>query len=213
MLTTARMRRSHRIVPFVLSVAFLLCLLTDAAGQHVARQTSFGFWSGANVGNGHAFGFAHHRRLVLAGLSWAPLLTQRRRFVLKYRIDLVPLTLLRDQRFAPPGQPKPPGHEWVYAAGISPVGAQMEFPNRTRIMPFAEVTGGFLYFRRRVLAYDGTRFQFTVAPGVGLHVFLTPRLAIDFGYKYHHFSNANMYRSNPALDSHMLYAGVSVFRR
>jgi hypothetical protein len=38
------------------------------------------------------------------------------------------------------------------------------------------------------------------------------RTAIDLGHKYHHTSNANLGTQNPALDSHVLFVGLSLFQ-
>lgn len=92
------------------------------------------------------------------------------------------------------------------------MGAQVDFGARRRVRPFFEVTGGFLYFSSKILARDATRFNFTIAPGLGTHIALSPHTSLMVGYKYHHMSNANIYRSNPGVDSQELYMGVSLFR-
>ncbi|MGH7928909.1 MAG: acyloxyacyl hydrolase, partial [Candidatus Binatia bacterium] len=35
---------------------------------------------------------------------------------------------------------------------------------------------------------------------------LAPKRAVTLGYKLHHMSNANTHRSNPGMDSHVIYA-------
>ena len=101
---------------------------------------------------------------------------------------------------------------WVYGAGLSPVGTQIDFRPQARLRPFFEVTGGFLYFTSKVLASGGTQFNFTIAPGGGVHIALSPRTALTLGYKYHHMSNADLNHDNPGVDSEELYCGISLFR-
>lgn len=173
--------------------------------QHVTM------WGAGSFGNGHVFGYSQNRQLDLAGFNWALPVWNRKRFVLKYRMDAIPAAFLRDERFMATWQPVPGVKDWIYGAGFNPVGAEMIFPTHGRLQPFADVTGGFLYFRRKVLEYDGTRFNFTIATGFGSHVFVSRTNAITFGYRYHHLSNANIHKNNPGVDSHLVYGGWSMF--
>lgn len=176
--------------------------------QEADGGSRFAIWSGANFANGHIFGYAQDKRTVQAAFSWTPALMRRSSFTVRYRVDAIPVALLHDRRYAPPGKSNPRETEWVAGAGLSPVGGQVDFHTRTRVTPFFEVTGGFLYFRRRVLAYNETQFQFTIAPGIGARIPLKGRIAVEFGYKYHHMSNANIYHSNLGVDSQMVYTGL-----
>lgn len=196
---------------FVACAFFIASLITPtstrAQAQEGSRLAQLAVWSGANFANGNVVGFDHDRRLVQAGFTWAPILMRRQTFTLRYRAEVIPVALLHDYRFGAAGK------SWVYGGGLNPVGAQMEFHNRTRIIPFGSVTGGFLYFHHQVLAYTDTQFQFTVAPGAGIRIPLRGRTSIEFGYEYHHMSNANIYHSNPGLDSQILYTGLCFFSR
>lgn len=183
--------------------------------QEMARGTEYAFWSGGNFTNGHLFGFSDGRRLVPIGLVWAPVLARHKYFTVRYRIDVIPAAFLHDDRYAAAGQRAAvrPGMRWVYGAGASPVGTQVDFLPRARVRPFFEVTGGFLYFDSRILGTQTTQFNFTFAPGAGVHLPLSRRMALVVGYKYHHLSNANLYRQNPGLDSQELYCGIALFGR
>jgi opacity protein-like surface antigen len=88
----------------------------------------------------------------------------------------------------------------------------MNFRRGKRIQPLWDVQGGFLYFTQRVLAAEGSQFQFTIASGPGAQIFFTPRTAITVGYRYHHLSNANISKRNPGTDTHQLYFSFSLFR-
>jgi hypothetical protein len=190
-----------------------ICLGTvRLAAQKSARGAEYAVWSGGNFADGHVIGFSQGRQLVPVGLVWAPVLARHRHFTVRYRIDVLPAAFLHDDRLAPPKQLRPRGMRWVYGGGLSPVGAQIDFRPRARVRPFFEVTAGFLYFTSKVLSYGGTQFNFTVAPGGGVHVALSPRTALILGYKYHHMSNADLNHQNPGVDSEELYCGISLFR-
>jgi hypothetical protein len=180
--------------------------------QERATGTEYAVWSGGNFADGDVVGISRGRQLVPVGLVWAPVLARRRHFVVRYRIDVFPAAFLHDNRLAPPKQRQPRGMHWVYGGGLSPVGTQIDFRPRARLRPFFEVTGGFLYFTSKVLSYGGTQFNFTVAPGGGVHIALSPRTALILGYKYHHMSNADLNHENPGVDSQELYGGISLFR-
>ncbi len=195
---------------FVLLI--IICFGAVALGaQEKAIGTEYAAWSGGNFGDGHIVGFSQGRRLIPIGLVWAPVLARHKHFIVRYRIDAIPAAFLHDDRLAPPRQLQPHGMRWVYGAGVSPVGTQIDFRPRKRLRPFFEVTAGFLYFDRTVLSYGGTQFNFTAAPGGGVHITLSPRTALIIGYKYHHMSNANLNQQNPGVDSQELYCGISLF--
>ena len=196
----------------VLLACVLLSTLSLAA-QESENTTEYGFWSGGNFATGHIVGYSKDQHLVPFGLMWAPVLTRHRHFAVRYRAELFPAVFLHDDRYASSGKSQPRGMRWVYGGGASPVGAQVDFGGPARIRPFFEVTGGFLYFTSRILGYDATQFNFTLAPGVGTHIAISPRTALMIGYKYHHMSNAELHHENPGLDSQELYFGVAFFRR
>jgi hypothetical protein len=67
--------------------------------------------------------------------------------------------------------------------------------------------GGFLYFNRQI--FGATQFNSTAQLGAGVPVFTSRHHSIDFGYKYHHISNANPGRINLGLDPHVVLVAVS----
>lgn len=192
----------------------LVCLTSlVSVAQQTGKGTEYAFWAGGNFTNGRVVGFVQDRRLVPFGIVWAPVLAHYRHFDIRYRVDLLPAVFLHDRHYVSPGQPPHPGLHWVYGAGASPVGMQVDIGAPRKIRPFFEVTGGFLYFESKILGYQTTQFNFTIAPGFGAHITVSPRAALILGYKYHHMSNANIYLANPGVDSQELYLGVSLFSR
>ena len=55
----------------------------------------------------------------------------------------------------------------ITGAGLAPVGFQVNFRRRERVQPFAQVSGGFLYFSERVPNEGGAQFNFTGDVGGG----------------------------------------------
>jgi opacity protein-like surface antigen len=60
--------------------------------------------------------------------------------------------------------------------------------------------------------FGATQFNFTAQLGAGVQPFTSKHRSIDFGYKYHRISNANLGRINPGMDSHVVFVGVSFVR-
>ena len=57
--------------------------------------------------------------------------------------------------------------------------------------------------------HDG--FAFMLEGGVGMHVFLTPSLALSPSWRFHHLSNAGIRRPNVGINSQLFLLGVSLF--
>ena len=79
------------------------------------------------------------------------------------------------------------------------------------VYAFVAASVGFLYFEDDIPVPRSSRFNFTPEIGLGVQFFLTPKRSLTLGYKLHHMSNANTGRSNPGMDSHVIYAGFSFF--
>jgi hypothetical protein len=72
----------------------------------------------------------------------------------------------------------------------------------------ADVTGGFLYFGRPLLAANATRFNFTGSAGLGLRVAAGEGGWLLIGYRVHHTSNGGLGEVNPGMDAHQVYVGA-----
>lgn len=104
------------------------------------------------------------------------------------------------------------GAEDDHGAGLSPVGFQLNFRRRERIQPFAQASGGFLYFGERIPDARGAQFNFTADFGGGVQWKTGARRAWTIGYRYHHVSNGYRADVNPGFDSNLFYVGFSIFR-
>ena len=167
----------------------------------------FGVWGGGSLDSPTLIGKFEDARLGLIGVRYARVLARGEHVTLKYTSDAVPVAFLSFPDTALPGV-----RRTIYGAGLSPVGFQVNFRRRERVQPFAQASGGFLYFSERVPDETGAQFNFTADFGGGVQVKTGARKAWTFGYRYHHISNGYRAATNPGFDSNLFYVGFSFFR-
>jgi len=176
----------------------------------------FGVWGGGSWDSPTLIGKAEDARLALLGLRYARVLARGDNLALKYTLDAVPLAVLSYEGESL--EPPPPGlaarrvRRQITGAGLSPVGFQLNFRRRERVQPFAQASGGFLYFGERVPLEGGAQFNLTADFGGGLQVKTGARRAWTLGYRYHHVSNGYRAQLNPGFDANVFYFGYSIFR-
>jgi hypothetical protein len=172
----------------------------------------FGFWGGGSFSSPTLIGATEGTRFGLLGFRYARVLARGESLALKYTLDAVPLASLS----FPALEPEPGGlrrvRRTITGAGLSPVGFQLNFRRRERVQPFAQGSGGFLYFGERVPDVRGAQFNFTADFGGGVQWKTGARRAWTVGYRYHHVSNGYRADANPGFDSNLFYVGFSVFR-
>ncbi|HEY0459964.1 MAG TPA: acyloxyacyl hydrolase [Pyrinomonadaceae bacterium] len=136
---------------------------------------------------------------------------------LKYTVDFTPVAVLNypDIELArtPTGSIIRSTRPTRYAWGIAPLGLRFNFRPRRRVQPFAESTGGFLYFNKTTPNFGGTRFNFTIDVGGGLEFKLKNKRALTVGYKYYHISNGFRGDYNPGYDNNLIYLGYTFFSK
>ena len=196
----------------VLLTALLLGTLSRAQ-DFGASPHEFSIWTGATFASGHVFGFAQDRRLYLANARYGRSFATIKNIRLRYTAEITPVAVLSEPDEAGvPTLGAGTSREYIYGGGFSPIGLQVNFRDGKRLQPVLDANGGALWFTRKVLSPEASRFNFTVHMGLGLRTFLTPGRAVTFGYRYHHLSNANITDRNPGTDSHMLYFSFAVLR-
>jgi lipid A 3-O-deacylase len=81
-----------------------------------------------------------------------------------------------------------------------------------RIRPYAEFTGGpFWTDLGGRIREQANEFNFILSGGVGVSCFITPQLAFNAGYRFHHISNAGTAFPNLGLNASLPFAGFSFF--
>jgi len=182
----------------------------QASGSAFGLEKSaneFGVWGGGSLDSPTLIGKFEDARLGLIGVRYARVLARGEHVTLKYTSDAVPVAFLSFPDTAIRG-----ARRTIYGAGLSPVGFQVNFRARERVQPFAQASGGFLYFSERVPDETGAQFNFTADFGGGVQVKTGARKAWTFGYRYHHISNGYRAGTNPGFDSNLFYVGFSFFR-
>lgn len=192
----------------------------DASPYDLKKGTyEFGAWGGGSFDSTTWFGRTPNRKLIITGFRGGRVMGSKKHFTFEYTVDVNPYVRLvqprefvffeaRDSNAVILTESGPD----AVGVGISPIGLKFLFRRRERVKPFINSTAGFLYFERNVPYDAGRKFNFAFDVGAGFQVFSKSRNATMFGYKYHHFSNANTADVNPGVDSHIIYAGFSVFR-
>jgi opacity protein-like surface antigen len=89
--------------------------------------------------------------------------------------------------------------------------ARYNFVTGTRLVPFFDFGLGILYWDLRLPEFLGSRFNFTIQAGAGLHYFATDRLAVTGEVRLHHISNAGTDTPNRAVNSSVYLLGISYF--
>jgi lipid A 3-O-deacylase PagL len=197
----------------LLCVGFFSASYVDAADSAGANDryalrsgmNEFGVWAGGSPGNSRIIGKVEDRQLLLFALRYGRILSTWEFLALEYTFDIFPAAV-----YFEPGDVRR-GSSTIYGAGLSPIGFKLNFAPQSWIQPFFAASVGFLYFMHDVPVPDSSRFNFTPELGVGLQFFFAPKRALTLGYKLHHISNANTGESNPGMDSHVIYAGISFF--
>lgn len=192
----------------VFSVSFVEAADSPKSNDGYALRTGmneFGVWAGGSPGNSQIIGNVEDRQLLLLALRYGRVLGSWESVALEYTLDIFPAAVY----FEPSNVRR--GSSTIYGAGLSPIGFKLNFAPQSWIQPFIAASVGFLYFTDDVPVPDSSRFNFTPELGIGLQFFFTAKRALTLGYKLHHISNANTGHSNPGMDSHVIYAGMSFF--
>ena len=180
------------------------------------RWNEFGIWGGISFDSPTLIGKTPNSRFGNIGLRYGRVLAASKTVAFEWTIDAVPLSILSNNRFT--AVPSGSGfvvtqtRKSVYGWGAAPIGLKFNFRRNRRAQPFAQATGGFLYFNEQVPLAGAARFNFTFDFSGGVQIVNSNRRSFTIGYKYQHISNANRATFNPGVDVQMIFAGFSVFK-
>ncbi len=208
-------------IPALLALCLLLTLAAfagdaaDAAIQPGAVQpgptradtspaahgpNEFSFWTSGTLNAPHVIALSNDRRVTMAGFRYGRRIFNTRPLAFTYTVDAIPAVLVSQPRNFKGTNIG--GREWVYGAGVSPIGFHFDVLPRHRLQPFT-----------RALPYsDSTKFNFMFEAGAGVRYFERNGHALTFGWKFHHISNAYRVDDNPGIDSNMIYTAFSFFK-
>ncbi len=180
------------------------------------RWNEFGIWGGFSFNAPTLIGKTPDARFGNIGPRYGRVLAASKTVAFEWTIDAIPVASLSNNRFT--AVPSGSGFVFtqtrksVYAWGAAPIGLKFNFRRNRRVQPFAQTTGGFLYFNEQVPIAGAARFNFTFDFSGGVQIVNSNRRAFTVGYKYQHISNANRAIFNPGVDVQMIFAGFSVFK-
>lgn len=81
-----------------------------------------------------------------------------------------------------------------------------------RIRPYLEFAGGpFWTDLGGRIPEQGSEFNFVLTGGIGVSVFITPHIALNAGYRFHHISDAGTKYPNLGLNASLPFAGFSFY--
>jgi lipid A 3-O-deacylase PagL len=179
------------------------------------RDNEWGVWGGIAFNSPTWIGTTRDARYGHIGLRYGRVLAASKTVAFEWTIDVVPVAILSNPRFAlvlPPGPGFQPQRVSAYGAGAAPIGLKFNFRRNKRVQPFGQATGGFLYFNKQVPEVATSQFNFTFDFSGGVQVVNSNRRSYTLGYKFHHISNGNTGFFNPGVDLQMIFFGVSVFK-
>jgi hypothetical protein len=171
--------------------------------QRQEGRTDLVYEGMVSYGNYRVFGAAENAKLYTGGVEmdhelWPNVFHTRVDGV----VEILPLVLLtQPEKTDVWGNPLTRSRKVVRGAGITPIGFRLLWRDGKRIMPYFETKGSVLAFTQKALSsqatYENWSFHLTQGVQVKLHGRYDLRLGM---FSDLHFSNANIVRSNPALD-------------
>jgi hypothetical protein len=194
---------------------------TSAAGAQSTegiqkRWNEFGVWGGISFSAPTLIGKTPDARFGNIDLRYGRVLAASKTVAFEWTIDAIPLSILSNKRFT--AVPSGSGfvitqtRKSIYAWGLAPIGLKFNFRRNRRVQPFAQTTGGFLYFNEQVPIAGAARFNFTFDFSGGVQIVNSNRRAFTIGYKYQHISNGYRANFNPGVEVQMIFAGFSIFK-
>lgn len=96
-----------------------------------------------------------------------------------------------------------------FGAGLSGL-LRWVFATETALLPYVEAGGGVMGTNLSI-RQTNCDVNFILEAGVGGLFFLTERVALTGGYRFHHLSNAGICSKNIGINSSLVNVGVSYF--
>lgn len=205
------MKQFLRILAVVAGLSIGLAAQPDDNATLQRGSQEFAIWAAYSPDSTIDIGQSEDRKFFEANMQYAITMLAGRHLALKWVSEIVPAALVGDPNewyFSPQGKLinfRPAAT--TYAAGITPLGMQLNFCNGHRLQPFLDAHGGMLYFLRQEPIPGSSQFNFAFNFGTGVQIFPHGRWSILAGYKYHHFSNDNTASQNPGVDNGEWYGG------
>lgn len=207
----------------------------EKAGRAAMRGRSSGRWvipDGATE-YGVEFGFApgiatwmsgpkyydiEDRGHILGAVRWGKILGTRAFVTYSWAVEIIPINVALNNEVDNPrylegsvGEP-PRNREHTWGVGINPASFRFIFFPQYRLRPQLGAGFGVVRHHSRVPTVEGTKMNFQVDFQIGGQYMLKENNALNFGYRYYHFSNLYLFNFNPGYNVNMFFVGYSVFK-
>jgi opacity protein-like surface antigen len=206
------------IVGILAATLSSIALACDECRDLETGTQQIGVWGGYSHDSPTLLGTAEDFRMGLAAIRWGVVFANWGGTSFEYVADAMPVVAVFQPSVIPLSRNGSVGvrlqGRTVTGYGFAPIGFKITAARFGRWQPFFETTGGMIRTRTPV-PYDiaeATRWNFMFDFGGGLQIMSDTAKAFRFGYKWHHISNANRTGTNPGLDAHLVFAGVSFHR-
>jgi len=93
--------------------------------------------------------------------------------------------------------------------GVSPLVWRWRFVPSVRVAPFAELAFGGL-FTTDPVPEDTENHNFIAHGGFGLRWWPSSRIGLTTAYRFQHISNGNQQATNPGVNAHVVWLGLSL---
>ena len=212
-----------RTLLFLFSAICLRPLSAQTATDIHRGDRSIGAWIGFSPLSRDGFRPTPRRELFTAGARAEWVIETFGPFALATTSDLIPVAVVtRTPTYATRVEVDPDfgeysyiaetGNKPVFGAGAAPFGLKLYVGSSRHVRFYGAAAVGALWFTRHMPVPEARRFNILAEAGGGFEVIRPSGRALLLGYKFHHLSNANSAPSNPGLDSHVFYLGLSRLR-
>ena len=161
------------------------------------------------------------RHLYMANFRVGRIIGTKKNISYQYLFGATPFTVFTKNEVANPAYISPTAtpnvaptkRENTFGFGIQPVNFRFIFLAGNRLKPYAQVGAGVLFTNKAIPVPRSKPFNLTGDFGGGLQYFISPKRAINFGYRYFHISNGNIGGkiNNPGFNANVFYVNYSFF--
>jgi hypothetical protein len=192
----------------------------EASTELETGTQEVGFWGGSAAGNTTTIGRSLGQRMTWLAVRYGVVFAHTRNVSFEYTADFLPVVVnFQASSFKVVGAGNESSREefkgrTITGFGIAPLGIKATFHRRRLVQPFVESTAGVLRTRDPVpvAMENSTRWNLTWDVGAGLQLLSERGRAFRFGYRFHQVSAAQRLTTNPGIESHFIFAGLSFFR-
>ena len=168
-------------------------------------DNEFGVWGAGSFDAPTLIGNTAYRPTAMLGLRYGRVVGTTDWATFAYVVDVIPVQVVFDQEDGRGARRN------VYGVGVNYGGLKMSFLRRSRVKPFAGISGGLIAYSRPV-PLEGRKLNFTYSLDAGLDIFTGKKRALTVGYKFYHVSNAFTGKTNIGTNDNMINIGFSFFR-